>query len=183
MDPQVIKQLDHIIKINQRVAQSVGRAYLSYLHTIFNELISVYNIYSQCISENLETNDSRIKPMKALRRDILRLIQTYIEKEEDFAMFNQHMLPSLQNMMSDFVNSNPNARDPETLMLFATIIKKDFDFFNASSLQVVLDSLCQSTLAMIGSDLTSNPEFRIGFFKLIHNIIIYCTQGLLNLEQ
>lgn len=74
MDPQVIKQLDHIIKINQRVASSVGRLYISYLQTIFNELITVYNIYSQCISDNLESNDSRIKPMKALRRDILRLI-------------------------------------------------------------------------------------------------------------
>jgi hypothetical protein len=88
MDPQVIKQLDHIIKINQRVASSVGRLYISYLQTIFNELITVYNIYSQCISENLESNDSRIKPMKALRRDILRLIQTYIEKEENFDLFN-----------------------------------------------------------------------------------------------
>lgn len=93
------------------------------------------------------------------------------------------MLPSLQNMMTDFVNSNPNARDPETLMLFATIIKKDSNFFDANSLQVVLDTLCQSTLTTIGNDNLSYPEFRIGFFKLIHHIITYCTNGLLNLAN
>jgi exportin-1 len=74
MNPQIIKELDHIIKINQRVAQSVGKGYIIYLQNIFNDMMTVYNIYSQCISENIHTNDSRIKPMKALRRDILKLI-------------------------------------------------------------------------------------------------------------
>lgn len=108
-------------------------------------MITVYNIYSNCISENIHTNDSRIKPMKALRRDILKLIQTYIEKEENYDLFNQHFLPSLKGLMEDYVKSNPNSRDPETLMLFAIIIKKDSNFFNVDSLKVVLDSLIKST--------------------------------------
>ena len=33
--------------------------------------------------------------MKTLRKDILALIQTYIEKEEDFTFFNQNFLPTL----------------------------------------------------------------------------------------
>ena len=36
-----------------------------------------------------------IKPMKTVRRDILKLIQTYIEKESDFTYFNQNFLPTL----------------------------------------------------------------------------------------
>lgn len=47
--------------------------------------------------------------------------------------------------MEDYVKSNPNSRDPETLMLFAIIIKKDSNFFNVDSLKVVLDSLIKST--------------------------------------
>ena len=97
MNPQVIKSLDHIIKVNQRVAQSVGQAYLSYLHGIFNDLINVYKLYSQCISNSIRKpgHDSVLKPMKQLRRDILKLIQTYIEKETDFNHFNNNFLPSL----------------------------------------------------------------------------------------
>jgi exportin-1 len=85
--------------------------------------------------------------------------------------------------MEDYVKSNPNSRDPETLMLFAIIIKKDSNFFNIDSLKVVLDSLIQSTLAMIKDDFTSFPEFREGFFKLVHNIITYCTEAFLNLDS
>ena len=63
--------------------------------------------------------------MKTLRKDILSLIQTYIEKEEDYTYFNQNFLPALQAMVEDFAQSDPNARDSETLMLFATILKRE----------------------------------------------------------
>lgn len=182
MNPEVIKQLDHIIKINQRVVSSVGQQYITYLQNIFSDMITVYNIYSKCISDNINTNDSRIKPMKALRRDILKLIQTYIEQETDFTIFNQYFLPSLKQLMEDYVNSNPNSRDPETLSLFATIIKKDSSFFNTDSLKVVIDSLINSTLEMIKNDFTSFPEFREGFFRLVHNIITHCTNSFLSLD-
>lgn len=39
MAPDCIRQIDHIIKINQRVAQSTGRQYLAYLSQIFQPLI------------------------------------------------------------------------------------------------------------------------------------------------
>ena len=64
-----------------------------------------------------------IRPMKSLRRDILKLIQTYIEKEQNFQYFNQNFLPTLQTMVEDFNNSVKDARDPETLMLFAIVFK------------------------------------------------------------
>ena len=86
MRPDIIKMLDHIIKINQRVASSVGQRYVTYLGMVFTDIINVYKNYSQCISQavNQGSNESMIKPMKALRRDILKLLQTYIEKETDF---------------------------------------------------------------------------------------------------
>jgi exportin-1 len=35
---------------------------------------------------------------------------------------------------------------------------------------------------MIQNDFVQFPEFRLGFFKLVHSIILYCTQGLLELD-
>lgn len=105
MTPEIIKSIDFMIKVNQKVAQSVGQTYLAYLQQIFTDLIKIYKLYSECIS-NLVNNgngqDFMIKPMKAVRRDILRLIQIYIEKEENFEFFNQHFLPSLQTMVQDY---------------------------------------------------------------------------------
>ena len=97
MSPEIIKSIDHIIKINQRVASSVGRNYLSYLSQIFDDLIKVYKLYSNCISQSINQKgmDHMIRPMKAVRKDILKLIQTYIEKESDFTYFNANFLPTL----------------------------------------------------------------------------------------
>lgn len=52
MNSAVIQKLDHIIKINQRIAQSVGQQYLSYLGNIYNDIMSVYSYYSKFISSN-----------------------------------------------------------------------------------------------------------------------------------
>jgi len=76
--------------------------------------------------------------------------------------------------MLDYMRSDPLARDPETLMLFATILKKDGANL-AQFLDSILQSLCSSTLTMISNDYVNFPEFREGFFKLVHNIITHCT--------
>lgn len=65
-----------------------------------------------------------IKPMKMVRRDILRLIQTYIDKSNEFTIFNAEFLPTLKNLVDDYQANDPNARDPEVLMLFATMLRK-----------------------------------------------------------
>jgi hypothetical protein len=53
MEAETIRFLNHIIKINQKVAFSVGPNYLAYLSEIFNELIQVYKLYSECISNSV----------------------------------------------------------------------------------------------------------------------------------
>ena len=50
MVPEVIKSIDFIIKVNTRVAESVGFMYLAYLRRIFTDLLKMYGLYSQCIS-------------------------------------------------------------------------------------------------------------------------------------
>lgn len=76
MVPEVIKTLDFIIKVNTKVAESVGNTYVVYLRTIFIELLQVYGLYSMCISNAVKSrqNEHMIKPMKTVRRDILKLI-------------------------------------------------------------------------------------------------------------
>ena len=43
--------------------------------------------------------EQMLKPMKALRKDILKLIQIYIETEDNFEIFNQNFLPTFQSMV------------------------------------------------------------------------------------
>lgn len=66
-------------------------------------------------------------------------------------------------------------------MLFAIILKKE-GLHLENFLSPILVHLCQPTLQMIMNDLIMFPEFREGFFKLVQNIIKYCTQGLFKLD-
>ena len=42
-------------------------------------------------------------------------------------------------------------------------------------------NLCETTLSVIKDDYISFPEFREGLFKLVENIVKYCTGGLFQL--
>lgn len=94
-----IKQIDFIIKINTRVAESVGAPYFNYLKLIFSDVINIYKVYSDCITKAASQAghypDYIIKPMRAVRRDCLRLIQAYLQKETNFQPFSLQMLPTL----------------------------------------------------------------------------------------
>ena len=86
-----IKKIDQVIKTNIRVADSVGPVYFTYLQTIFNDVMQIYKTYSNCISQavghpNVHP-DYIVKPMRAVRRNSLKLVQTYLNKEQDFTMF------------------------------------------------------------------------------------------------
>lgn len=54
MLPEVIKMIDFIIKINVKIAESIGPIYLIYLRTIFSDLLKVYGHYSQFISNSVK---------------------------------------------------------------------------------------------------------------------------------
>lgn len=177
----MVKTIDFIIKVNTRVAEAVGFIYLSYLHRIFNDLLKMYGIYSNAISQAVravQRNDHVLKTMRALRKDILRLVQTYIERSAELQVFNEHFLPRLLGLAEDFRGNDPNARDAEVLMLFATMFKR-LGMGLSGFLEPVLFNLCDATLGMIKNDYLSFPDFRDGLFALVGSVIKHCLQGLL----
>jgi exportin-1 len=87
----------------------------------------------------------------------------------------------LQGLVDDFAVSDPNARDPEVLHLFATMMKKMGESLSGY-LQHIVITLGESTLNMIKDDFVSYPEFREGCFRLVEKIVKHCTAGLFQLS-
>lgn len=102
-----------------------------------------------------------VKPMKAVRRDILKLIQTYILKEKDktYTIFYQQFLPSLKQLIDDYKIAAQDARDPEVLLLFSTMIKQMGEQLH-NELPIIYEGLCASTLSVIQNDFQLYPDFR-----------------------
>ena len=120
--------------------------------------------------------------MKTVRRDMLKLIQTYIDHAENYTIFNQEFLPTLQGLVEDYQTNDPNARDPEVLHLYATMLKKMGESL-AGYLQPIIIHLGESTLNMIKDDFLQYPEFREGCFRLVEMIVKHCTAGLFQLSS
>ena len=78
--------------------------------------------------------------------------------------------------------NDPNARDPEVLMLFATMMKKMGDSLSGY-LERIIVCLGESTLNMIKDDCVLYPEFREVLFRLVENIVKHCTSGLFQLSS
>jgi hypothetical protein len=51
--PITVKQIDFILKTNTRVAESVGAPYFNYLKLIFDDIIKIYKVYSDCITQSV----------------------------------------------------------------------------------------------------------------------------------
>ena len=47
---QTIKQIDFILKVNTRVAESVGAPYFCYLQIVFPDIIKIYKVYSDYVT-------------------------------------------------------------------------------------------------------------------------------------
>ena len=85
-------------------------------------------------------------------------------------------------MIDDYKANAQDARDPEVLHLFSTMIKHMGEQLQ-NELPIIYEGLCASTLAVVQNEFQLYPDFREGFFTLVMNAIKHCTQGLFSLEQ
>eukprot|EP00605_Chrysophyceae_sp_TOSAG23-4_P001486 GSChrysophyteH1.ASY1.ANO1.1623.1 assembled CDS len=84
-DPNTIKTLTSIVKINTRVCSSAGTIYVHQLSVIFLELMNVYQYYSKQVNTAVATEGPiavkmhQYKIMKDLNGAILDLLTTFLE--------------------------------------------------------------------------------------------------------
>ena len=179
---EVIRTIGFIIKANERVAFALGQSYASHLEKIFLELKQIYKSYSENISLAIANgpgsyNNSILRATKTVRREILNLIATFIKLSEDPKMIVDDLLPALSELITDYNQNVPNARDPEVLSLFSALIEKMGDQMDAF-IPDILSCLFQSTLSMISENYTDFMDFRKNFFSLIKNIVKHSLEGL-----
>lgn len=67
----------------------------------------------------------KVRGLRTIKKDILKLIDTYIECATDLDTINENMInPFFDVVLSDYNNNVDIARDPEVLNAIATMINK-----------------------------------------------------------
>ncbi|KAL0900654.1 hypothetical protein Bca101_084615 [Brassica carinata] len=127
-DPDVIRTVLHILQTNTRVATSLGTHFLSQISLIFVDMLNIYKMYSEFLSSNIPYGGqyaSVVKLLRSAKREILKLIKTFLEKDEKKPHIGKHFVPPLMDaVLADYARNFPDARESEVLSLFAAIINQ-----------------------------------------------------------
>lgn len=184
-----LKSLSNILRSNTATCDALGASFSSQIGRIYMDMLSLYRAVSAIISDSvanqgiLATKTPVIRAMRAVKKDILRLVETFINKAEDTQKVAESFAPPLLDaILGDYSRNVEQARDAEVLSVTATTISKLGSYMEAHVLPI-LNAVFECTLTMISRDFSEFPEHRVSFFKLLAAIISNCFGALLRLPQ
>lgn len=140
---ETVKILSNVLKTNVSACSSIGPFFTPQYGRLFLDMFGLYKAVSTIISDTVAqqgtvaTNTPRIRSLRAIKKDVLKLTETYIRKAENTEEINTNLIPPLLDaILTDYSRNVPQARDAEVLNVMVTIISKlgvrfSTDFFQA----------------------------------------------------
>ncbi|KAK6058655.1 CRM1 protein, partial [Cooperia oncophora] len=186
-DAEVSRNLLNILKTNVACCKAAGNPFITQLSRLYIDLLSLYRILSEKVSTAVEQNGQEVlkmpllKTMRAVKREILILISTWVASAKDRQMVLENIVPPLFDaVLFDYQKNVPAAREPKVLSLLSIIVTK-LGSMLASQVPQILAAVFECTLEMINKDMEAFPEHRTNFFQLIHALTVECFQVFLAL--
>ncbi|RKP08205.1 Crm1-F1 [Thamnocephalis sphaerospora] len=182
-----VKVLGNVLKTNKAVCDAVGHGYLSQLNTIYGDMLILYKAVSGFISDAvvaqglIAARTPRVRAMRAVKKETLRIIESFVQRTNDLDNVVTQLLPSLLDaVLIDYGRSVEPARDAEVLITMAAIAER-LGHRLTDQVPGILDAVFECTLSMINKDFSEYPEHRVGFFALISAINKHCFDTLIKL--
>lgn len=179
-DAEVVKNIANILKTNVAACRSIGSPFICQLSKIYLDMLNVYKVTSENISSAVLENGEDVlkqpllKSMRAVKREILTLISTWVAKAEDTSVVLESFVPPLFDaVLFDYQRNCPAAREPKVLSLLSIIVTQLHSSINCEVIRI-LDAVFTCTLEMINRDMEEYPEHRINFFKLLYALNHEC---------
>lgn len=157
----------------------------------------------------MATKTPKVRGLRTIKKEILKLVDIYVQKADDLQMVNDTMVPPLLDaILLDYQRNVPDARDAEVLSVTTTIVHKlhvrwtprrsrhlvrdvlvgvltctnVLQNLMEDKISPIMDAIFECTLEMINKDFHEYPEFRVEFFKLLQAINLFCFPALLKLD-
>ncbi|XP_073129771.1 protein EXPORTIN 1A [Henckelia pumila] len=188
-DQDVIRAVLNILQTNTSAASSLGTYFMSQISLIFLDMLNVYRMYSELISTSIQqggpyaSRTSFVKLLRSVKRETLKLIETFLDKAEDQPHIGKQFVPPMMDpVLGDYARNLPDARESEVLSLFATIINK-YKGAMIEDIPRIFEAVFQCTLEMITKNFEDYPEHRLKFFSLLRAIATHCFLALMHLSS
>lgn len=188
-DADTIKIIGNIMKTNVSACSSVGPYFYPQIGRIYHDMLQMYRATSQLISESvaregeIATKMPKVRGLRTIKKEILKLIETYVEKAEDLNAVRAQMVPPLlDSILVDYNRNVPGARDAEVLRAMTAVISK-LSALMEDQVPIIMENVFECTLEMINKDFSEFPEHRVEFFNLLRAINLHCFPALLKLDN
>lgn len=185
---EVIKNLGNILKTNTSACISLGQPFQNQMSAIYADVLNVYKLYSELISASIAeggpyaSRTSLVKAMRTVKREVLRLVETFVERCEDPHLVAQQLVPPMMDpVLGDYARNVPDARDAEVLSLYAAIINK-VEGAMIDEVPKIFEAVFECTLQMITVNFEDYPDHRLKFFALLRAITNHCFRALFTLD-
>lgn len=130
-DGDTIKVIGNIMKTNVAACTSIGSYFYPQIGKIYTDMLTMYRASSGLIDEAVQrdgliaTKMPKVRGLRTIKKEILKLIHTYVEKADDLHMVHNSLVPGLMDaVLSDYKHNVPDAREPEVLNVLTAIISK-----------------------------------------------------------
>lgn len=129
-DPEAVKQLGNILKTNVRACKALGHPYVVQLGRIYLDMLNVYKVMSENISQAIALNGESvthtmlIRQMRTVKKETLKLISGWVSRSNDHQMVLENFIPPLlEAVLLDYRNCTvPAARESEVLSTMSTVV-------------------------------------------------------------
>lgn len=142
-----VRLLSNVLKTNVSACTSIGgEAYTPQIARIFTDMLGLYKAISGMISEIiakdgmhffcldiygltrskgiLMSKTPKVRQLRALKKDILKLMQTYISSVVQIEIVNENFIPPLLDaVLGDYQRNIAPSRDAEVLNLMGDVVK------------------------------------------------------------
>lgn len=128
---ETIKIIGNIMKTNVAACSSIGSYFYPQIGRIYMDMLTMYRASSTLIDESVQkdgpiaTKMPKVRGLRTIKKEILKLITTYVEKADDLEMIHQTLVPPLlEAILLDYKRNVPDAREPEVLNVITVLINK-----------------------------------------------------------
>ena len=121
-DAETIKVIGNIMKTNVAACTSIGSYFYTQIGRIYHDMLNMYRASSQLISDavasggeyfriaakpstdietgNVQTKTPKVRGLRTIKKEILKLVDIYVQKADDLQMVNDSMVPPLLDAIS-----------------------------------------------------------------------------------
>ncbi len=128
---ETIKVIGNIMKTNVAACSSIGPYYYPQIGRIYVDMLTMYRAASQLIDESVQrdgdiaTKMPKVRGLRTIKKEILKLITTYVDKADDIEMIYQTLVPQLlEAVLLDYKRNVPDAREAEVLAVITVLVMK-----------------------------------------------------------